>query len=417
VVDAEVLEVAEGVEEVVAEAAEEVEGQTAVLAEPAGECGFTRPVHEEAGVSAEVEHVALRLDDERVIELAQGFEFGAESLGVLGLEGELKDEVAAVLFDEERGRCAAGAESLLDDEVAGEALALPGFERVGDEGLGGGGGPLVFDFVEKVEEFVGGTDAEGDVGVRGFADEELQAFGGGVEDGGQREPAVLREEVVELVEVGRGRLVSEDEERDRAEGEDVHRFGARVGVVDGLGREIDGGGRLEELAGIDGEGASGGAGEFAASLPVEDAQAGLVVGCRDEDALGAEGSVDDAAAVSVAEGIGDLAHKVEARIEGQSGAVLPEVEVEASLAGLVLEEERGSEFVIGVAGDFEDAGVLEAAEDFVFARSGGFDDALVGSLGVVVDATRRRSVLIVVWFAEKSCQAPSGPSPRRSWNW
>src|SRR6185312_17494170 len=105
-------------------------------------------------------------------------------------------------------------------------------------------------------------------------------------------------------------------------------------------------------------------------------------------AFGAERPVNDAAAVGVTERIGHLADQVETLIERKIRAVLPQIKIEARFAGLVLEEKRRSEIGFGVAGDFENSGMFQTAQDLVFASGGGFDEARVYCrvACVVVDA-------------------------------
>jgi hypothetical protein len=87
----------------------------------------------------------------------------------------------------------------------------------------------------------------------------------------------------------------------------------------------------------------------------------------DQDRLGPEGPVDDSAAMSVTDGVGDLADEVDAQVQGEADAVLLEVVVEADFAGFVAEEDGGSELMLGEYLRFKDVIVAKAAEDVVFA--------------------------------------------------
>ena len=98
------LEVADDVDEVFAEALEELDVKPALLADPAGEgldplvvgVGEHRP-HEEAGMVAD-RHLLHEGHDPRVAVLRQGTKrgrFSAEPLGMLGEEGDFEDQLLA----------------------------------------------------------------------------------------------------------------------------------------------------------------------------------------------------------------------------------------------------------------------------------------------------------------------------------
>ena len=105
--------------------------------------------------------------------------------------------------------------------------------------------------------------------------------------------------------------------------------------------------------------------------------------------------MDDAAAVGVADGVGDLADEVDAEVQGEGGAVLLEVVVEADFARLVAEQDGGAELVLGEGLGLENVGVAEAAEDVVFAFGHFVDDAGIdgGLAGNDVDADAAGIVL------------------------
>jgi hypothetical protein len=86
-----------------------------------------------------------------------------------------------------------------------------------------------------------------------------------------------------------------------------------------------------------------------------------LVGIRvdNEDAFRTEGSVDDAMAVGVADGIGNLAHKVQTSREGEGLAALAQIVVEADFVGLAAEQDCGAEIVLIEFACAEDSGVLE----------------------------------------------------------
>ena len=77
--------------------------------------------------------------------------------------------------------------------------------------------------------------------------------------------------------------------------------------------------------------------------------------------------MDDAAAVRVAEGVGDLADEIDADVEGDLAVRLPEVVVQANLVRLTAKEDCRAEFVLGVALGLEDVLVAERAQDVVLA--------------------------------------------------
>jgi hypothetical protein len=105
-----------------------------------------------------------------------------------------------------------------------------------------------------------------------------------------------------------------------------------------------------------------------ASLPVEDFELGLRgIGSRDEDRLRAKSAVDDAAALSVAEGIGDLADKIDPDMEGDLAVRLSEVMVQANLVGFTAKQNCRAEFVFGVALGLEDVFVAERTQDVILA--------------------------------------------------
>src|ERR1017187_7016208 len=94
--------------------------------------------------------------------------------------------------------------------------------------------------------------------------------------------------------------------------------------------------------------------------------------------------MDDAAAVGVAQGVGNLADEVDSQVQRQGGALLLEVVIETDLAGLAAKQDGGAEFMLGVSLCFEDAGVAEALEDVVFAfrhlvHDAGIDRRLAGN--------------------------------------
>jgi hypothetical protein len=186
-------------------------------------------------------------------------------------------------------------------------------------------------------------------------------------------------------------------EGERAEGENIADFVPEVTVADGFGSDVDVRGFFQPILDVqgDGGGVRGGA-DDAAGLPVEDLELRLGgLGAGDEDGLRAEGAVDDAAAMGVAEGVGDLADEVDAEVQGEGGAVLLEVVVEADFAGFVAEEDGGAEFVLGEGLGFEDVIVAEAAEDVVLALGHFVDDAGIdgGLAGDDVDADAAGIVL------------------------
>ena len=176
------LEMADDVDEVFAEALEELDVEAALLADPAGEgldplvvgVGEHRP-HEEAGMVAD-RHFLHEGDDPRVAVLRQGAKrgrFGTEPVGMVGEEGDFEDQLLAGgvaaregAGDEERRRAGALADAALDFETAGEEVA--GHRLGGVVGVVlDGAREVVFGLVEVFEEVGDALEAARDVGVGG----------------------------------------------------------------------------------------------------------------------------------------------------------------------------------------------------------------------------------------------------------
>lgn len=104
---------------------------------------------------------------------------------------------------EEGGGRSTCAEPSLDGEVAGEAVADAGLERVGD-GYVVGSGEFLFDGIEQPQERGDGIGAEERVGVRGVVDRLGELGAGAIEDGRERESLVVGEGLVQLAQVGSG---------------------------------------------------------------------------------------------------------------------------------------------------------------------------------------------------------------------
>jgi len=278
-----------------------------------------------------------------------------------------------------------------------EQVVTEAFEEFAGETAIFGGGEFLFDVVELFEERSGGFGAEERVRVRGVADELGKLGAGAIEDGRQGQPLVVGEELVQLAQVGGGWLIREDQEGERAEREDVADLIPEVAVADGFGGDVNVGGFFEPILDVHGDGGGLRSGpDDAAGLPVEDLELRLRGLCAgDEDGLRAEGAVDDAASMGVAEGVGDLADEIDADVQGEAGAVLLEVVVETDFAGFVAEEDGWAEFVLGKGLSFEDVVMAEAAEDVVLAFGHLVDDAGIdgGLAGDDVDADAAGIVL------------------------
>ena len=185
-------------------------------------------------------------DDERVTELIEDCELVAQAGIVLGLEGNLENGEFAPLSTRRAAADPPAPRRPLTMRLPGRTFADGRLERIGDGGVFGGG-ELLFDGIELFEECGGGIRAEERIGVRGVADEFVELGAGAIEDGRQREALVAGEDLVQLAQVGRGRLVGEDVEGEGAEGEDVADFVAEIAVADGFGGDVDVGGFFEPI--------------------------------------------------------------------------------------------------------------------------------------------------------------------------
>ena len=182
------------------------------------------------------------------------------------------------MLHQEGGGRSAGAELALDGEISGKAVVDGGFERVGG-GAVFGGGELFFDGVELLHERGGGIGAEERVGVGGVADQFGELGAGAIEDCGQEEAVIVRECVVQLAQVGGGRLVGKDVVGERAEGKDVADLVAESAIADGFGGDVNEGSLFQPVLDVHGDGAGvRGGGDAAACLPVEDFELRAVSG-------------------------------------------------------------------------------------------------------------------------------------------
>ena len=165
--------------------------------------------------------------------------------------------------------------------------------------------------------------------------------------------------------------------------EDVEKLGKAgevVKVKDGFGRQIDQRRFFGVLAWVKG-GTAGGGGtarrtrsEKSAGLPVEKANL-RVVGVRldDQDTLGAQGTVDDAVTVRVADRVGNLPGQIEPNVERQCRSPLAEEMVEPNLVGFPAEQDCWAEFVFLKVERVENAGVIEALQNPEFLEGASAD--------------------------------------------
>ena len=93
----------------------------------------------------------------------------------------------------------------------------------------------------------------------------------------------------------------------------------------------------------------------------------------DQDALGTEPPMDDLLVVGKTHDLRDLPHQLEARADAQSVSPLREEMIEPDRQGVVIEDEGGTEFVLGETVDAEDAGVLERLEQLKFPERRAFE--------------------------------------------
>ena len=79
--------------------------------------------------------------------------------------------------------------------------------------------------------------------------------------------------------------------------------------------------------------------------------------------------MDDFLVVREFHDLGDLPHQVEALIHAEGVAPLSEEVIEPDRQGVVLEDEGGSQLVLGEAVDAEDTRVVECLEELKFAAA------------------------------------------------
>lgn len=162
-------------------------------------------------------------------------------------------------------------------------------------------------------------------------------------------------------------------EGDGAEGKDIGHGIGPTGVEDGFGRQIDQHRFFGVLARVK-SGAAGGCGaargtrgEEPAGLPVEQAHLRTSrVRLHDQNALGAQGPMDDAVTVRVTNRVRDLAGKIQPDIEWKCRPTLAEEMVEPDLVGFAAEQDRRTEFVLLKVESVENAGVIEALQNLIF---------------------------------------------------
>ena len=127
-----------------------------------------------------------------------------------------------------------------------------------------------------------------------------------------------------------------------------------MGAADRAARRVDGVAALRALA--------------RAGLPVHDARPRRGAGdVLHQDALRAQGPVVQLLLVGVLQGLGEVAHDLEALVDAEKLAHLAQKEVETDRLGVVVEDERWPEFGVLVVLDLDDAGVVNAFEDLKLA--------------------------------------------------
>ena len=156
------------------------------------------------------------------------------------------------------------------------------------------------------------------------------------------------------------------------------------GLVDGraaIGERLDVGG--DEMR----RGGQRGARVIAAAdLPVKNLDPRCAIGVvKHEDALGRKPSVDDPLFVGMADGLGDLADDREPSVNRQLAAPLREIVVEPDLAGVVIEEHRGPEFVGCEVLGAEDARMIERFEELKLTQGGSLERVALVRRGGRVD--------------------------------
>ena len=143
----------------------------------------------------------------------------------------------------------------------------------------------------------------------------------------------------------------------------------------GLGSEVDKARVLDiglDMLGaggaVDGAGQAGGVGLARCGLPVH--QLDVQVAAFDaahQDALRPQSSVVQATGVGVLQHFSDLAHELQALADAQALTVIPDQVVEPHRLGVAVEDQRGAELGVLVLAATQDAGVVDALEDFELA--------------------------------------------------
>ena len=162
----------DGLQQVFAEALEQVEAEPAFFADALAQGLVAGLVQEDGRAIAELKD-AVAADDQRAVELLENLAFVADAVVVVGIDGDLGDELLVVLPDQQGGCRRTRAELPNDFITARQDVARLCMGGIADK-LVARRGQFVFDLVEELDELGGGVEAVADIRVGAVLDQLVE---------------------------------------------------------------------------------------------------------------------------------------------------------------------------------------------------------------------------------------------------